>query len=366
MHRGVGRLGLRRLVVSEHRVGGAILACLDEAEHLAVVGAHRAADLDHRRNVLGRRVGFEMGGRSRLADRDVGGVAEHDDVGALLAVHVQRVAVGRDPAVLAEPVLLDHFHALVRGNGDQKIVREVRAFFAAHPGVLAVDFLQIEERLGLDPHPRKFAGRPFADVLEAVQTADRIGVIELGLVEQAAVGEKIIHRHGDFERDHRALVRQPDGDQNASALERAQLFEERERARLGVAIDGVLGEAGNELRHRARSRRDDDQVVFVRLAALGDDVIGLEIERFDRVDVERNAGLEQARLFAIQLIGSHAPHRDIEEPRLVHVPVRGRQHRDRDFAGFQFVVDSAGKIVGENGACHSAADDENSHDRTSR
>ena len=147
-------------------------------------------------------------------------------------------------------------------------------------------------------------------------------------------------------------MRQPDRDENASALERAELFEELQRVGLGVAIDGILREARDQLRHRARSGGDDDHVVFVRLAALGDDVIGFEIERFDGIDVKRDIGLQQARLFAIEFVRGHAPERDIKKPGLVHVPVRGGEHRDRRFAGFHLAMDSACEIVGENGAAH--------------
>ena len=58
----------------------AVLAGLDEAEDLAVVVAHRRANLHDRGEVFGQRLGLEVRGRAGLADRDVGGVAEREGV----------------------------------------------------------------------------------------------------------------------------------------------------------------------------------------------------------------------------------------------------------------------------------------------
>src|SRR5258708_6182114 len=136
------RLRVGRIVVVEHCVGGFVLSGLDEAEHLAVVITYRRTDLDDGRNVLGQRFGLEVRGRPGLADRDVGGITERERV--LPALDVQTVAIDRNPATLAEVVLLYHFHASVARNRNQQVVICLRSLFALNLLLGPVDLLDIE------------------------------------------------------------------------------------------------------------------------------------------------------------------------------------------------------------------------------
>ena len=116
------RFGLGRRLVVERSIGGAILARLNEAEDLAVIFPHRAPDLDQGRDILGGDFCLIMGGGTGLADGNIGGIAQYQNIFTIFTFHMQAVAIGRDPTVFTETVLLDNFLTLVRRDCHQQIV----------------------------------------------------------------------------------------------------------------------------------------------------------------------------------------------------------------------------------------------------
>ena len=192
----------------------------------------------------------------------------------------------RDEAALSEAVLLDHLHAAVRRDRDQQVERRLRALLAAHHLLGPVDFLHVEQRLVGDAEAVDLGRGPLRHVLERVHAADRVGVVDLGLVEDAAVLEVVVQHERDLERRHRALVRHADGDHHVAALEASQALEHLERRLLRVELLGVLGEPGNRLGHRPRAGRDHEHVVGGYLAALGLHLVLVELELLDGIDME--------------------------------------------------------------------------------
>jgi hypothetical protein len=73
--------------------------------------------------------------------------------------------------------------------------------------------------------------------------------------------------------------------------------------------------------------------------------------------VKVDGGFEQAGLIAVELVRRHLAESDIEQPRLVHVPVGGRQHRDLDLAGAYFARQPAREVVGDDGTGSTATHD---------
>ena len=256
------------------------------------------------------------------------------DVGAPL--HVELGLVGRNPAVLPQLVLLDHFHAAVRGDRDQQVIGHFRALFAAQDLLRAVDLLDVEEGFVLDAQPVEFGRRPLGDVLQTVHATDRVGVMQLHLVGNAALLEVIVQHEGDFQRRHRALVRHADGDHHVAALEFLQPAHHLQRRLLGIEELGIFRQAFHFLGHHARTGGDHQHVVIVGLAALRYDLVVVELERLDRVHMELDALLEQAGLIAIQRVRRAAADGKVEQAGLIQMPVRRRQHGDAGFSRPQF------------------------------
>ena len=119
----------------------------------------------------------------------------------------------------------------------------------------------------------------------------------------------------------------------------------------------TFAQAGHFLRHDACTGGDDENIVFVGLAALGLDLVPVEVELGDRVHVKIDARLEQARLISIELVRRHLPEGDIQQARLIHVPVGSRQHREPDLAGTNLAGKPPREIVGQNGAARATTDD---------
>jgi hypothetical protein len=140
-------------------------------------------------------------------------------------------------------------------------------------------------------------------------------------------------------------------------LEFAQLLVHLDGGRLGVEELRPFGQPRGFLGHHAGTGGDHQRVVLEGLAAFGLDLVFVEHELLDRVDVEIDAGFEQAGLVAIELVRRHLAEGDIEQTGLVHVPVRGRQHRDLDLASAYFARQPAREIIGDDGAGSTATHD---------
>ncbi len=112
--------------------------------------------------------------RSGLADRQVRSITQ--DINIIASLHGQGGAVGRDPTVLPHVVVLDHFHAAVGRDAEQKVVIDLRSFHALKYFVLRVYLFDIEKGLVLNTHLVKFGCRPFCYVVDIMDTRKRIGV----------------------------------------------------------------------------------------------------------------------------------------------------------------------------------------------
>ena len=156
--------------------------------------------------------------------------------------------------------------------------------------------------------------------------------MQLDLVADATVLEVVVQHEGDFQRCHRALVRHAHRDDDAPALKRLQRAKHLDRGFLGVERLPVLGQAGDQFGHRARSGGDHQNIVVEGFAALALDLVLVEQEFLRRIDEERDAGLEQRSLVLVQLVRRDATEGEVEQARLVHVLFRCRQHRDLGLA----------------------------------
>ena len=141
------------MVVVEPEQRALAVADLEEAHHLAlVVGvlAGRGAALDRGGDPLGHDGRLEVRRRAGLRERQVGRVAEREDVRP--AAHLEGVAIGRQPAAgrRREPGVDQELLALVRRHEDEQVVGQLLALEALDDLALGIDRLDVEERVQLD------------------------------------------------------------------------------------------------------------------------------------------------------------------------------------------------------------------------
>ena len=94
-----------------------------------------------------------------------------------------------------------------------------------HNSILNVHLLHIKEGFIVDFHSFKFGNRPGGNVLDIMDTGDRIGVFQLHLVSDPSLFKKFVQHECDLDRGNRALMRNPHHNRHLAAFKIAQAFE---------------------------------------------------------------------------------------------------------------------------------------------
>ena len=212
------------MVVVEAQQRALAVADLEEAHHPPlVVGmlAGRLAALDGGRDPLGHDRRLEVRRRAGLRERQVGRVAEGEDVRVdRRPASVWRSVGSQPPGAGARPESMRNCCALVRRHEDEQVVRQLLALEALHDLALGVDRLDVEERVELDALALEDRRRHLADALDGEGAPDGRAEVQLALLPQAPFAQLGLDEEGDLERRRRALVGHAgDADDDAAAVE---------------------------------------------------------------------------------------------------------------------------------------------------
>ena len=170
------------------------------------------------RSVDDRRL--EVGGRAGLRQRQVGRIAEREDVRPV--ADLEGVPIGRQPAARRrrEAGVDEELLALVRRHEDEQVVRQLLALEALDDLALGIDGLDVEERVQLDALGLEDRRRHLGHALDRERTPDRRAEVDLALVAQATLAQLALDQERHLERRRRALVGHPgDADHDPTARE---------------------------------------------------------------------------------------------------------------------------------------------------
>src|SRR6266540_3878542 len=208
-------------LVVEVNQEGLSLAALDEAVGVAVKLGQRALARDHPQQVLLEDFGLEVCDRAGLGGRQIGRVAQREDVVVLFGR--ERVGVRRHEAhFVAEARLLDEGGSLVRRDRHEQVVGDPAVVIGDELPALRVHLGSRELRLDGDAfllqqrRQKPVAGGP------GERAVQRRRVHEVHAVADAAAREVVVGEEEELEGSDRALDRHLDDVDDEAASGKAR------------------------------------------------------------------------------------------------------------------------------------------------
>ena len=198
-------------------------AGLDEAVGVPVERGRQVASRKEPDEIVDEHLAFEVGDRSGLRGRHVGGVTDREDV--LLGRGLQgRLVRGHEVEVVAETCAATHiFGATVQRHDDGQIERHFAAVVTDEPAADTIDLAGVELADEVDVLLLQQRGERRRGDRLCERAVERRGVSDLDLVADAATFEVPVGQEAELERGDWTLDGHVDDvDHKAAAFEIGQ------------------------------------------------------------------------------------------------------------------------------------------------